>query len=230
MQGQALAKAPRFEEQTSASRYLPLIQRVARRLVRRLPGHVDVEDLISAGVLGLADAMTKYDPRKQIDFEKYAEWRIKGAMLDELRAADPMTRDQRRGINEVKQAVHKLEAKLGRAPEPTEIARALKIDLATLRERQECMEAASPIHLEDFDSHANDEDSPEALAIVAQERSEVLAAVRALPERLRRVLELYYQNDLSLKQIGARLGVTESRVCQLHGEAVRMLRGKIAIG
>ena len=227
MTRQAQATALKFEEETTAARYLPLIQRVARRLARRLPGHVDVEDLVSAGVLGLADALDKYDPKKQIDFEKYAEWRIKGAMLDELRAADPMTRDQRRGINEVKQAVHKLEAKLGRAPEPNEIARSLKIDLATLRERQECMEAASPIHLDDFDTHAAEDESPETLAIAAEQRAEVLVAVRALPERLRRVLELYYQGELSLKQIGARLGVTESRVCQLHGEAVKLLRARL---
>src|SRR5262249_51531045 len=210
MQGQALAKAPRFEEQTSASRYLPLIQRVARRLVRRLPRHVDVEDLISAGVLGLADAITKYDPRKQIDFEKYAEWRIKGAMLDELRAADPMTRDQRRGINEVKEAVRKLEAKLSRAPEATEVARALKISLDELRERQECMEVSSVVHLDGFGGQAGEAHSPGTVAVGTEERAELARAMATLPERLRSVLQLYYHGDLSLKEIGLKLGVTES--------------------
>jgi RNA polymerase sigma factor for flagellar operon FliA len=219
--------AIRFQEKQTATQYLPFIQRVAWRLARRLPCHIEVQDLVSAGVLGLADAISKYDARKQPDFEKYAEWRIKGAMLDELRAADPMTRDQRRGANGVKQAVRRLEGELGRAPEETEVAAEMGIGLDALRSLKGCAEAANVLHLEDFDAAADVDCNPESLAERAEERSRLGQAIARLPERLRGILTFYYMEELSLKEIGLRMGVTESRVCQLHGEAVKRLRAQL---
>ena len=216
------------KQQTQAAAYLPLIERVAKRLVRRLPSHVDVGDLISAGMLGLADAMAKFDPSRETRFEEYAEWRIKGAMLDELRSNDPLTRDQRREVNEIKAAAKALANELGREPEETELAKHLGVSMEVLRERRERLEAAAPSHVESFDHHAGNDADAEFQLLANEQRERVAEAIAELPERLRTIIQLSVVEELSLKEIGAMMGVTESRVCQLRGEAIAKLRTILA--
>lgn len=212
---------------------LPIVRRVAFRMARRLPPNVEVGDLIGAGTEGLIKAAEAYDPIRYSRFEPYAEARIRGAILDELRSYDYMTRHGRRRLAEVSKTIRELELAIGRAPEEHEVAQRLGIDIEQYRKLMEDLARAPALgrlgETDPDDVAAASADPMHALA--DQELKMKLAeAIRSLPERMQQVLALYYQEDCTQSEIGQILGVTESRVCQILGEAAVRLRAKLGTG
>ncbi len=213
-------------------RGLPLVRRIAYRMVRRLPANVDVGDLIGAGSEGLLKAADAYDPARYPRFEPYAETRIRGAILDELRAADPMTRHGRRKLAEVTQVVRELTQELGRPPEEEEIVSRLGIELAHYRKLSEGFAQApalarlGEISPEDV---SDDRANPQRLTLDREREQQVAEAIRKLPERTQTVLALYYQEDCTQAEIAQILGVTEGRVCQIMGEATARIQAWIGV-
>ena len=220
--------------------YRPLVRRIAQRIAVRLPPHLDLDDLISSGVLGLLDAIQKFDPHRNVSFRTYAEFRIRGAILDELRSRDYLPRSLREKANRLEEVSARLQAKLGRPATEEELAKSMGLPLESL---QHLLQRAGPIsflHLEDcpglsdaseetladllLDPSANDPlvqlELTELKHILAQE-------IERLSEREKLVLSMYYLEELTLKEIGEVMEVTESRVCQLHSQAVLRLRGRI---
>jgi len=211
---------------------LPIVRRLAFRLARRLPPNVDVGDLIGAGSEGLLKAVANYDATKHERFAPYAEVRIRGAMLDELRSADPVTRHGRRRMAEVSKAIKKLTHALGRPPEEQEIADELGLDLKQYRKLAADLAKAPALghigELSPEDIQGNTEQADEQL--LAQERQALVAdAITKLPERMQMVLALYYQEECTQAEIGKILGVTEGRVCQILGEAAARIRAEIGV-
>jgi RNA polymerase sigma factor for flagellar operon FliA len=209
--------------------FLPLVEKQARRLLRRLPAHVELGDLVSAGVLGLMEAVRRYNPDRSVAFHSYASFRIRGAMLDELRRRDLMARDARRESKAVESALHQLRLRLGRSPENFELADALGLDVAALEQRLEKLPHVSITSIDEQGGHEPMEPSLGAFEQVArrQLRGRLVAALGRLPERSQQVLELYYRENLTLKQIGEVLEVSESRVSQIMSKATLDLRGML---
>jgi RNA polymerase sigma factor for flagellar operon FliA len=214
-------------------KFFPYVEKVARRLARRLPAHVDHDDLVASGVVGLMEAAERFDPKRADRFEQFAEFRIRGAMLDQLRSYDTLSRDMRRLSNHLREATRALEGQLGRVPAPDELAAHLGIAVDELYTQQKKLSGASVIGIEDagpdFLQHAADARAVDPAE--AMERREVIAylseLVEDLPERMQKVLSLYYVEDLTLLEIGDLLGITESRVCQIVGDAERRLREEL---
>jgi RNA polymerase sigma factor for flagellar operon FliA len=219
-----------------ADRYMNIVRRHAYRLARRLPSHVNVEDLMGAGFVGLADALNKYDRSGPDRFEAYADCRIKGAMLDELRSYDPLSRDLRDLNNRIVAVVRTLTAELGRPPEEIEIAQKLELPVAAFRERLAKLSFGGLISLdttggdgiEGLELSDESSEAADAQLLRSERRSRLADAVQQLPERLQSLLRLYYEQDYTLREIGDMLGVTESRACQLHAEAIVRLRAACA--
>jgi RNA polymerase sigma factor for flagellar operon FliA len=215
-----------------ADRYMSIVRRHAYRLARRLPSHVNVEDLMGAGFVGLADALNKYDRSGPDRFEAYADCRIRGAMLDELRSYDPLSRDLRDLNNRIVAAVRKLTTELGRPPEEIEIAQKLELPVATFRERLAKLSFGGLVSLDTTGGDGIDglelgddsSDGADTQLLRTERRERLATAVQQLPERLQALLQLYYEQDYTLREIGDLLGVTESRACQLHAEAIVRLR------
>lgn len=212
------------------TKYYALVEKVAKRLARRLPTHMDIDELISAGSIGLIEAADRFDPSRCDRFEAFAEIRIRGAILDDLRARDTLSRDMRRLSNELRRAAADMANQLGRSPDDGEVASQIGVSVDEVYARQLKLAGASVIGLDDADpnflDHTADDrnDSPHEIAVRRQVFDRMIAHIAALPERMQHVLSLYYSEGLSLKQIGSVLHVTESRVCQIHGEATRRLR------
>jgi RNA polymerase sigma factor for flagellar operon FliA len=224
---QLLAEKPGRDE--LIARGLPVVRRLAFRLARRLPPNVDVGDLIGAGTEGLLKAIESYDVSNAARFETYAEARVRGAILDELRAQDALTRHGRRQFGEVTRAIRKLEVELGRAPEDTEVAKTLGIDLDAYHKLTEHLSRApalanlGAIEPDDVAGDANTTRDFESREL----KTQLVGAIKRLPERMQTVLGLYYQEECTLAEIGQILGVTESRVCQILGEATVRLRASL---
>ena len=222
--------------------YAPLVKYVAGRLGSGLPAHVDEGDLISYGLLGLISAIERYDPDRDIKFETYAIVRIKGAIIDELRALDWVPRSVRSRAREIERAIAELEAKLGRAPTDEEIAHKIGISQDELEESLTDISRSSIAALDELWSGGADGDQVSLLdtiedqagprpadALDETEVRETLAdAIARLPEREMRVITLDYYEELTLREIGEVLGVTESRVSQLHTKAVLRLRSRLS--
>ena len=209
--------------------YLPFVKRVAQRLARRLPSHIALEDLISAGVVGLLEALNRYDTSRQIDFEKFAEFRVKGAILDELRRRDLMARDARLESKNIENAVQDLTKELSREPEEEELADRLELSVPDLRKK---LEKLTPVRVVSFTdvypmNTPADDASPFDEYAKKQKIEQLAKAIGKLGERHQQVLQLYYQEDLTLKDIGYVLSVTESRVCQILSEATLRLRAML---
>ncbi|MBN1629507.1 MAG: RNA polymerase sigma factor WhiG [Thermoleophilia bacterium] len=222
--------------------YSPLVKYVAGRMSSGLPAHIDEGDLVSYGLLGLIGALDRFDPGRNIKFETYAVSRIKGSIIDELRALDWVPRSVRSWARKVEAAVTKLENRLMRAPSDEEIASELGVAVDDFQDILNQISCASVVALDEFwDSSGpgqdkvnlidtiEDADAPDpSRAYRIQVVKETLAgAIERLPERERIVIGLYYYEGLTLKEIGEVLGVTESRVSQLHTKAVLRLRGRI---
>ena len=221
----------------------PLVKRVAFEMRQHLPPHVEMDDLVGAGTLGLVDALRKFDPSRKVKLESYARHRIRGGILDALRTLDPASRDMRRRARKVEKAYRDLEARLGRPVQGEEVARALGISLKVWHRW------AQEVHALGFDAWRNSETAgiaakmpvrEEGRAVVRQvaedpfdlcyrreQRDLVNRALARLPERERLIVTLYYQQDLTMKEIASRLAVDESRVSQLHAEALQRLRARV---
>ena len=221
--------------------YAPMVKYVANRIAMRLPPHVEVDDLISVGVLGLIDAIDKYDSTRGAKFKTYAEFRVRGAILDELRSMDWVPRSVRQKASSMDGVVKKLQNKLGRRPEEDEIAEEMGISLdelfTTLNETKSmpilsledlgiAKESGEQQSLLDCLAGKNDADPQTHLRLV--ELKEIIAsAIDTLPEKERLMISLYYYEELTMKEIGGVLGITESRVSQIHSKAVFRLRNKL---
>ena len=228
------AKALAARRSEYAAKFFPYIEKVARRLARRLPAHVEIDDLVSAGVIGLMEAAERFDPKRVDRFEAFAEFRIRGAMLDDLRARDTLSRDMRRLSNELREATRKLESQLGRAPDQGELAETLGLKVDELYTRQQKLSGSSVVGIDDagpdFLERTSDNNSPDPFEITAHREAlaHLVSGIDDLPEKMQQVLSLYYCENMNLKEIGEILGVTESRVCQIHGEATRRLRESLS--
>lgn len=213
-------------------RFLPLIRRAAMRLVRKVPEHITVGDLIGYGWVGLMEAYQRAQPdMPEQEFEAYASYRIRGAMLDYLRTLDPATRDLRRASRRLTEAIRALTAKFNRPPQEEEIASELEFTIDEYHALLQRISQGGLARLEVLDLDRVDIDSetlPVDEDVSRRELGAVVAdAIETLPPKLQQVLALYYQEDCTLREIGLILGVTESRVCQLHSEAMHRLRACI---
>jgi len=228
----------RLDMDAMLRQYSPLVRRLAHQMIAKLPANVEVDDLIQVGMIGLSDALTRFDAGQGVQFETFATQRIRGAMLDELRGADWMSRGTRKQQRDIESAVHKLEQRLGRAPQESEIAKEMGMSLGEYQEMLGKVRGTQLIHLEDMsgedgdndflDRHVSDEGSdPLSLLQDHRMRTALVEAIKNLPEREQFVMSMYYEQDMNLKEIAAVLGVTESRVCQLHSQSIARLRVKL---
>jgi RNA polymerase sigma factor for flagellar operon FliA len=218
--------AARPPEDALVAEHAGLVARVARRLAARTAGAVAAEDLWSAGALGLLDAAKRFDAGRDVRFESFAEHRIRGAMLDELRRLDHLPRRLRADLENVERTRAKLAQALGREPEAVEIAGELDLALEDL----DAMQAMGAPHVDLTDALGLEAPDPagEERAIRAETARRLAAAVAALPERLQLVLSLHYVEGLTYREIAGILKVSEPRVCQLHGDAMKQLRPRLA--
>ncbi|MEO1037373.1 MAG: RNA polymerase sigma factor FliA [Pseudomonadota bacterium] len=215
--------------------HVELVKRIAHHLLGKLPANVDLDDLMQAGLIGLIEAASNYDSTKGASFDTYAGIRIRGAMLDEVRKLDWTPRSVHQKYRHVSMAIQKLEAEMGRSPTEREIAAELSIELdeyqRILADSSSCrlfsIEQPSEHHDTRIDVADDPDDAPDARLAASDLRAAVAAAVHDLPEREQLVLSLYYHRELNLKEIGAILSVSESRVSQIHGQALHRLRAAI---
>lgn len=213
--------------------HLPLVKAIAVRVHENLPVHVEVDDLVHAGVLGLFDAATKFNPEKQVAFSAYAKHRIKGAILDSLRQLDWASRDMRRRHKQVEAATRELAATLQRNPTEAEVAQKLGMDVERMRTmmldlRNVGLISASTRGNESEDLPAPDyptkpDSHPDSICAKEQLRSVLGVAMKTLPERYQKVVMLYYTNEMTMKEIGNILGINESRVSQIHKSALEKM-------
>jgi len=226
------ATTDRRAELAPIASYLPFVRRIVTRLARRLPSHVQLDDLVSAGVVGLLEAMDRFDASRPTDFETYAEFRVKGAVLDELRQRDIMARDARLAAKQYEKAVGDLTRELNRDPEEAEIATRLEMTVDDLRLKLERLTPVRVVSLEDLyaQSLPTSEEGPFEQVAKQQLKTRLREAMTRLGDRHKQVLHLYYREGLTLKEIGVVLDVTESRVCQLVSEATLRLRSLLGVG
>ncbi|GLR26717.1 RNA polymerase sigma factor FliA [Limnobacter litoralis] len=219
--------------------YVPLVRRLAHHLIAKLPASVHIDDLIQAGLIGLMDAITRFEEGQGAQFETYASQRIRGAMLDELRQADWMPRGVRQGQRKIEAAITKAEQQLGRTPIESEVAKIMGV---SLEEYQDLLFESRGAQLVFYDDYAEDGDGegyldrqmdgdedadPLSMLDDQRFRQSLVSAIENLPEREKMLMGLYYEQELNFREIAAILGVTESRVCQLHTQAVTRLRSKM---
>jgi RNA polymerase sigma factor FliA len=223
------------EQERVLLEHLPIVRFLARRIHERLPQHVDIEDLVSAGVVGLMDAFSKFDSTKKVQFRSYAQFRIRGAILDSLRTLDWSPRELRRKGRAVEEAIRVLTAKLGHAPNEAEVALEMAL---SLDEYQQLLGDLKGLEIGTLHMERNEDSGEEELAYVPGrpeedplfrclrgELEERLAeAIAGLPDRERLVMSLYYYEEMTMREIGLALGVVESRVSQVHASAVVHLR------
>ena len=228
----------RLDVNAMLRQYSPLVRRLAHQMMAKLPANVEVDDLIQVGMIGLADALSRFDPAQGVQIETFATQRIRGAMLDELRGADWLSRGTRKQQRDIEKAVHRLEQRLGRAPHESEIAVEMGLSLDDYQEMLGKVRGTQLIYLEDMSGDEGDHDfldrhvadngsDPQHLLQDDRMRHALVEAIKKLPEREQLVMSLYYEEDMNLKEIAAVLGVTESRVCQLHSQSIARLRVKL---
>lgn len=225
----------KIEQRDLLDEYLPLVRRQALALQVRLPASIELDDLIQAGTVGLLEALGRFDATQGASFSTFASQRIRGAMLDELRSRDWLPRSVRRGARAADEAARRLEQSLGRPPEETEIAKALDMDIVAYRRLLSDTNSGQLLPFEELMAEGGEGrlqdneigETPFSLLVDDERRGHLVAAIEALPEREKLLMALYYQEELNLKEIGAVLDVTESRVCQLHSQAVGRLRGRL---
>ena len=225
------------EKEECLKEYAHLVKRIAHHMMLKLPGSVEVDDLIQAGMMGLLDAASRYDELRGAQFETYAAQRIRGAMLDELRGADWLPRSMRRDMRRIETAVSRLQQKLGKAPTESEIARELGVSLPEYQQMVQEARGAQLLYYEDFHAEEgddffdrlefNDDSNPLDLLQDVRFREALVHAIDRLPERERLLMGMHYEQDMNLREIGEVMGVSESRVCQLHSQAVARLRASM---
>lgn len=232
-----------IEKSHLLKQHQPMVRRMALQMLAKLPASVELDDLIQAGMIGLLDASTRYQDNRGAQFETFASQRIRGAMLDELRASDWGSRNLRQQARKVEQAIQSLEHRLGRPATEGEIAKELKMDLDDYQSLLQEIQGCQLLYVEDFAQEGESdnpwldrqarggrsgaEDDPLAQLLESGFRHELVDAIAALPERDQLLLNLYYEEELNLREIGAILEVTQSRVCQLHAQAISRLRANL---
>ena len=220
--------------------HVPLVRRIALHMIAKLPPNVELDDLIQVGMIGLAEALSRFESEQGVQFDTFASQRIRGAMLDELREGDWMSRSSRKSQKEIEQALGRLEQRLGRPPLESEIADELGMALDDYQSLLGRVRGTQLVYLEDIgggdgadgddylERHVADTGAdPFALLRDQRLRLALVEAIKNLPEREQYVMGMYYEHDMNLKEIAAVLGVTESRVCQLHSQAIARLRTKM---
>ncbi|CAK0751739.1 RNA polymerase, sigma 28 (sigma F) factor [Gammaproteobacteria bacterium] len=223
------------DQDTVVTWYAPLVKRIAYHLLSRLPPSVQADDLIQAGMIGLLEASRNYDPTQKASFETYAGIRIRGSMLDEIRRSDWAPRSVHRKAREVADAIHWVESRTGRDARDQEVAEFLAIPLD---EYHQILQDASGHRLLSLEDMVGNEDGalpelPDHSAGPLEQleennfRAALVEAINHLPERERLVMSLYYDDELNLREIGVILGVTESRVSQIHSQAMLRLRARL---
>ena len=226
------------EQERVLLEHLPIVRFLARRIHERLPQHVDIEDLVSAGVVGLMDAFSKFDPAKKVQFRSYAQFRIRGAILDSLRTLDWSPRELRRKGRAVEEAIRVLTARAGHAPGEVEVAAEMGLGL---EEYQQLLGDLKGLEIGTLHMERNEDSGEEELAYVPGKPEEdplfrclrgeleerLSDAISNLPDRERLVMTLYYFEEMTMREIGLALGVVESRVSQVHASAVVHLRSAL---
>jgi RNA polymerase sigma factor FliA len=229
-----------LERERLMMEHLPLVRLIARRIHARLPQHVPIEDLFSAGVVGLIEAFSKFDPTKQIQFRSYAQFRIRGAILDSLRAIDWSPRELRRKAREIEQATQTLTVQLGRIPDEAEVAAALKLELSVYQRLLGELNGLEFVNLHPQGSEESEEqdlagvpsrpaDDPLFRCLQGEMQQLLAKAVDDLPERERRIVTLRYYEEMNMGEIGLALGMVKSAVSRIHGSAVVHLRTRLAV-
>ena len=217
--------------------HMPLVKRLAHHMKAKLPPSVEVDDLVQAGMIGLLDAISRYEETHGAQFETYAVLRIRGAMLDELRNSDWLPRSMRQNMRKIETAMSTLQQKLGHPPTESEVAKLLKLSLADYQDMLSDGGGHQLVYYEDFhdndgndsflDRYAVDDADPLRSLLDGDYRQAVIYAIDSLPPREKILMGLYYEEELNLKEIGAVMGVSESRVSQLHTQAVARLRASL---
>ena len=219
--------------------YQPLVRRLAHHMMAKLPANVQVDDLIQVGLIGLSDALSRYEAGQGAQFETFATQRIRGAMLDELRENDWMSRGSRKSQKDIEQALHRLENRLGRTPLESEIATEMSMSLSDYQSLLSKVRGTQLVYLEDMGRGSDDDDSfldrhvadsdADPLNLLGDQRlrEALVSAIKLLPEREQLIMSMYYEQDMNLKEIALVMNVTESRICQLHSQSIARLRAKM---
>ena len=226
-----------IDKQQHLAKFAPLVKRIAHHMITRLPGSVDPDDLIQVGMIGLMEALDRYEEMPGAQFATYAQQRIRGAMLDELRQMDWLPRSARKSMRQIEAAINALQQRLGRSPSEIEVAGELKVPIEAYHQMLFDARGAQLLHYEDFgggeeddflERNCADTDSdPLAGLLDGDLRQALIGAIADLPEREKTLMGLYYEQELNFKEIGAILGVSESRVCQIHSQAIARLRVRL---
>ena len=238
------AQTPKTIEERNAmvEEYLPLVKYVASRIAGRLPSHIELDDLINSGIIGLIDAIEKFDPSRKIKFKTYAEFRIKGAILDELRALDWVPRSTRQKASRIERAFAELERKLGRVASDHEMVEYLGVPFEEYHQLLLEARGVSLISLDELRTDNDDSAERNLLEFLADPSAAdpadvmnldqvyriVAESIDMLPDKERLVISLYYYDELTMKEIGEILEITESRVSQVHTKAILRLRGRLS--
>ena len=219
--------------------YQPLVRKLAHHMMAKLPANVQVDDLIQVGLIGLSEALTRFEATQGVQFETFATQRIRGAMLDELRENDWASRGTRKSQKEIEESIRRLEHRLGHSPLESEIAADLGMSLSDYQSLLAKVKGTQLVYLEDMTHNSEDEDSfldrhmgdaeADPLNMLRNQRlrEALVAAINNLPEREQYIMSMYYEQDMNLKEIAAVLDVTESRICQLHSQSIARLRAKM---
>ena len=228
-------------EQIDITHYAPLVKKIAAIMMSRLPASVEIDDLIQVGLMGLIEAAQQFDSAQGVLFETFASQRVRGAMLDELRRLDWLPRQARKQSKQIEEAISQLEQHHGRAPREQEIAEHLALTLDAYQSMLQDCKGHQLLYYEDFSSDDHSDDSSAFVDHIVDERPNnplellgnshfhdaLVDVIQQLPEREQLVMSLYYEQELNLKEIGAVLDVTESRISQLHSQAVARIRAKL---
>ena len=222
--------------------HVPLVRRLAHHMIAKLPPNIELDDLIQVGMIGLTEALSRYEATQGVQFETFATQRIRGAMLDELREGDWMSRSSRKSQKDIEKAVQRVEQKLGRCPLESEIAEEMGMSLPDYQSLLGKVRGTQLVYLEDMtrggeegeesflerhDVADNEGGDPVELLRDQRLRAALVKAIESLPEREQYIMGMYYEHDMNLKEIAAVLGVTESRICQLHSQSIARLRAKM---
>ncbi len=231
------AGAGNQDKNALAQEFLPMVKRIAYHMMTRLPASVEVDDLIQAGLMGLMDAVNRYDSEQGALFETYATQRVRGAMLDELREADWASRNVRRAGRQIETAMHVLQQRHQRPPSEQEIADEMGLDIHDYYDLLNDARGAQLVYYEDLHDGDGDDflerfadgDHQGPLEALSSRhfKAALAQAVGILPEREKQLMGMYYEQEMNFKEIGTVLGVSESRVCQLHSQAIARLRGRL---
>ena len=234
----ATGKSEKGEKNDLLTQYMPMVKRLAHHMMGRLPPSVEEDDIVQAGMMGLLDAISRYDEAQSAQFEAYAIQRIRGSMIDELRHSDWMPRSARQSMRKIEKVIGALQHQLGRQPSEGEIAESMNISLAEYQSMLGDARGHQLLYFEDFgeseesDSFLDKQSGGEASMplpqlLDANLRACIIAGIENLPEREQLLMSLYYEQELNLREISEVFGVSESRICQLHGQAIARLRTKL---